>query len=154
MTAKYLISSIIAVLFGTAFIFAQGNSTKPNPPTPVADLQPIRSSPAYAELLLRKTELESSLESLLVDYTEQHPKVKDLRTELALLKPEMDRLLAVKPGDAGKLTVALGRLMLRKIEIETELETLRLQYKDDHPDVKRTKRKVEVFEAAIREILG
>jgi chromosome segregation ATPase len=115
---------------------------------------PVRSSPAYAELLLQKTELESTLESLLVDYTEEYPKIKGLRVELRLLQAEMDRLLAVKPENSSRLTLALGKLMLRKVELETELETLRAQYKDDHPDVKKAKRKVEVFESAIKEILG
>jgi chromosome segregation ATPase len=114
----------------------------------------VRSSPAYAELLLQKTELESALESLLVDYTEEYPKIKGLRVELRLLQTEMDRLLAVKPESSSRLTLALGKLMLRKVELETELETLRAQYKDDHPDVKKAKRKVEVFESAIKEILG
>jgi hypothetical protein len=114
----------------------------------------VKSSPAYAELLLQKTELESTLESLLVDYTEEYPKIKNLRAELRLLQIEMDRLLAVKPEDSSRLTLALGKLMLRKIELETELETLRAQYKDDHPDVKKAKRKVEVFESAIKDILG
>ena len=51
--------------------------------------------------------------------------------------------------------VALGNLVERgKVELEAELETLRLQYNDNYPDVKRAKRKVEVFENAIKEILG
>jgi capsule polysaccharide export protein KpsE/RkpR len=62
--------------------------------------------------------------------------------------------MAVKPTDAGRLTLALGRMMLRKVELETELETLRAQYKDEHPDVRKLKRKIEVFESAIKEILG
>ena len=114
----------------------------------------VRASSAYAELLLHKAELESTLESLLVDYNEEYPKVKQLRVESTLVNAEMMRLIAVKPADAGKLTLALGRLMLRKVELETELNTLRLQYKDDHPDVRKLKRKIDVFESAIREILG
>lgn len=114
----------------------------------------VRASPAYAELLLHKTELDSTLESLLIDYNEEYPKVKQLRVESTLVNAEMMRLTAVKPADAGKLTLALGRLMLRKVELETELNALRLQYKDDHPDVRKLKRKIDVFESAIREILG
>ena len=114
----------------------------------------VSSSPAYAELLLHRTELESTLESLLVDYNEGYPKVKELRTELTLLNAEIMRLMVVKPADAGKLTLALGRLMLRKVELEAELNGLRAQYKDDHPDVRKLKRKIDVFESAIREILG
>ena len=126
-------------------IAAQTTRVEPNP---------VKATPAYAELLLRRTELTSSVESLLLDYTEEYPKVKEIKVELGFLKIEIDRLLAVKPGDTGKLSIALGKLMLRKVELETELDALRAQYKDEHPDVKKARRKVEVFESAIREILG
>jgi len=66
----------------------------------------------------------------------------------------MDRVLAAKPADTPKLSQALGKLMLRKVELETQLDTLRARYKDDHPDVKKARKKVETFEAAIKEILG
>ena len=145
-------SACILVLAASVVCF--GQAQKPGPATPPNDTQAIRSSPAYAELLLHRTELESTLESLLVDYNEGYPKVKELRTELTLLNAEIMRLMVVKPADAGKLTLALGRLMLRKVELEAELNGLRAQYKDDHPDVRKLKRKIDVFESAIREILG
>ena len=56
----------------------------------------VRATPAYAEVLLRKTDLEAELEALLMEYTEDYPKVKDLRLELNVLKPEIERILAVK----------------------------------------------------------
>ena len=117
-------------------------------------VDPIRSTPAYAELLLHKAELQAELDSLLVDYTDDYPRAKDIRLELGFLKVEMDRVLAAKPADTPKLSQALGKLMLRKVELETQLDTLRARYKDDHPDVKKARRKVETFEAAIKEILG
>ncbi len=113
-----------------------------------------KSSPAYAEVLLRKTELLSELESLILDYTEEYPKVVEIRYSLVVLQKESDRMLAVKPADASKLTLALGKLIVRKIELETDLWQLLRSYKDNHPDVKRAKRKVEIYEAAIKEILG
>ena len=142
-----------------AACIAQNNPAKPKPtptatPVAVSDLQPIKSSPAYAELLLRKTELESNLDALLVDYTEEFPKVKDTRLELGFLKVEMDRLLAVKPAESAKLSQALGQLMLKKVEAETQLDALRAQYKDEHPDVRKAKKKLDAFESAIKEILG
>ena len=143
----------LLVVAAFAVAYGQASKTKSASP-PSSDIQAIRSSPAYAELLLHKTELDSTLESLLVDYNEGYPKVIGLRTELTLLNAEILRLMAVKPADAGKLTLALGRLMLRKVELETELNALRGQYKDDHPDVRKLKRKIDVYESAIREILG
>lgn len=125
---------------------AQNNAAKPNS-------QMIKSSPAYAELLLRKTERESELEEFLIDYTEEFPKVKEIRFEIGLLQKEMDKITAVNASESGKLTLALGKLIVRKTELETDLWNLRRQYPDDHPEVKRARRKIEVYEKAIKEIL-
>ena len=153
--SHYLLAAVL--ILGGAFSSAAQKSpvVKTTPtPAPIADLQPIRSSPAYAELLLQKTELQSTLDSLLVDYTEQYPKVKELRLQLGFIQAEMERLLAVKPENVARLSDALGKLMLRKIELESNLETLRAQYKDDHPEVKKLRRKIESYEASIKEILS
>lgn len=112
-----------------------------------------KSSPAYAEILLRKTEQTAELEDLLVEYTEEYPKVQQLRAELALLNKEMNRILAVNPAEASKLTLALGKLILRKVELELDYAKVQKQYTDDNADAKQAKRKVEIFEAAIKEIL-
>jgi hypothetical protein len=130
--------------------------TKPKPvaqsAASPADQQAVTSSPAFAEVLLRKTELQAELESLLTEYTEDYPKVKESRYELSVLQKEADRLMAVK--DASKLTLAVGKLIVRKCELETELWSLLNQYKEGHPDVKRAHKKVDIFEQAIRQILG
>ena len=123
-------------------------------PTITPDLSHITSSPAYAEVALRKAELESELESLLSDYTEEFPRVKELKQELGFLRRETLRLSQVKASDAGRLTTALGKLILRKTEIEVGLWKLREAYADEHPEVRRAKKKVEIFEKAIKEILG
>ena len=44
--------------------------------------------------------------------------------------------------------------MVRKIELETDVWNLLRTYKDEHPDVKRAKRKVEIYQAAINDILN
>lgn len=114
---------------------------------------PAKASPAYAEVLLRKTERSAELEELRLDYTEEFPKVKELTFELSLLQAETDKMLAVNQSDAGKLTLALGKLIVRKIELQIDLWNLRIQYKDEQADVRRARRRVEVYEKAIREIL-
>lgn len=112
-----------------------------------------RSSPAYAEILLRRTELTAELESLLLEYTEEYPKVGEMRHSLAILQKDRERILAVKAAESIKLTLALGKLMVKRAELETDLWQLLKTYKEEHPDVKRAKRKVEIYEAAIKEIL-
>ncbi len=145
------ILSLISLL--ASLVFAQTNTkTKPLAATTVSS-NPIKSSPAYAEVLLRKTELSSELESLLVEYTEEYPKVRDLRFETVLLQKELDKLLAINLAESSKLSAALGKLMVRKCELESELAALQKEFNDQHPEVKRAKRKVEIFETAIRDIL-
>lgn len=145
---------LILILLPAVFCRAQTNIK--NGSARNAEPQPnkqVKLTPAYAEILLRKTERESELEEFLLDYTEEFPKVKEIRFELGLIRKEFDKILAVNASEAGKLTLALGKLIVRKIEIETDLWNLRRQYNDDHPEAKRAKRKAEVYERAIKEIL-
>lgn len=111
----------------------------------------IKATPAYAEVLLRKVELESDVESFLESYTEEFPKVKSAKYELELTKKDLARLLS--ESDSSKMTLALGKLLVRKNQLETELWTLQNQYNKEHPDVKRTQRKLLSFQNAIKEIL-
>ena len=138
------------VLFSSLFSQAQ-TVKKPSPPTNAPSA--AKHTPAYAELLLRRTERESELERFLLDYTEEFPKVKELKFELDLLKKAMDKVTAVNASESGKLTLALGKLMVRRAELETDLWNLRKKYDDNHPDVKRARRKITIYESAIREIL-
>lgn len=117
------------------------------------EVGPIRSSPAYAQVLVRKTELKADLEALLADYTEANPKIIDLRQELASLDRSIEKLFGVKPTETGKLTLALGNLIVKKAALETDLARLTRSYNKDHPEVKRAARRVEIFDAAIKEIL-
>lgn len=118
-----------------------------------SDAGPIRSSPAYAEILLRKTELLADLDAFSEQYTEQNPKIIDLRFELAALDKALEKVYGVKPSETGKLTLALGKLIVKRAELETTLNRLTRSYNKDHPDVKRAKRRVEIFENSINEIL-
>ena len=154
----------ILLSIATLFLIAEaggGFGQKPLAEKPPAEKQVAEtkqpssaaSSAAYAELLLKKTELQSDLESLVVEYTEEFPKVKEIRFVLGLFDRDIARLARVKPTDSEKLTVALGKLMIRRIELETDLWNLQRSYKDEHPDVKRAKRRVEIFDKAISEII-
>ncbi len=142
----------IIFILSSVFIFSNdvsAQTTKTVTQKPTAN--PAKSSPAFAEIILRKTELSAELENLLIDYTEDFPKIKELRFELGLLQKDLDKILAV--SDASKLTLALGKLIVRKVELQVDVWSLQKQYADEHPDVKRAKKKVEIYEQAIKEIL-
>lgn len=150
------LSVIVTVLVVSAVCWAQAETSKKNSKEvpAAADQQSFRTSPAYAEILLRRTELTSNLESLVLEYTEDYPKVKELRQTIVLLDKESARISKVKSSEVGKLTLALGKLMVRKVELEVEVWGLQQSYKDEHPDVKRAMRKVEIYETAIAQILN
>jgi peptidoglycan hydrolase CwlO-like protein len=160
MTRLFLTGVFVFLLCATCSA-QQGNSVSRKPAKPVAEptpapapVSPLKSSAAYAEVILRKTELDADLESLLTEFTDEYPKVKEARIEIELLQRELDRLTAVKPADSGKLTQALGKLMVRKVTLHTDLKTLLTQYDEKHPDVISARKKVQVFEKAIKDILG
>jgi hypothetical protein len=147
---KYFFVVFLMLVSGTVFeTYAQTKG-----PAKLPAETNVRSTPAYAVVLVRKTDLQAEMESLLVEYTEDYPKVRDLRLELGVLKPEIDRVLAIRSADAGKLTEALGKLILGKVAHATALKKLQTQFQDAHPNVKKEKRMVEIYEAAIKEILG
>jgi hypothetical protein len=118
-----------------------------------ADQAMIKGTPAYAEALLRKTELLADLEAFTPDYTESNPKMLELRAELGSIDKSLARILAVKPAEAGRLTEALGRMMVKKAALEADLSHLSRQYNKDYPDVKRAQRRVDLYESAINDIL-
>jgi hypothetical protein len=126
--------------------FAQTGGAKPAE-------QAVRATPAYAELLLRRTELESILEDLSDAYTEENPKIKEARRQLELIEKDRARLLTFGTNDVTKMTLALGKLLVRRAELETALWSLKTRFSDAHPDVVRAKRRVASFDRAIGEIL-
>ncbi len=134
---------------------AAGQLNSQNPEKTINPQAPaeIRASAGYAEVLLRRTELESNLEELLVSYQEEFPRVKEARHELGLLDSELSRFGKMKASDAPKLTLALGKLIVRRSELATSYWSLSNRYSESHPDVKKAKRKLEIFDAAIEKIL-
>jgi hypothetical protein len=143
---KRIILSTIFILMIYAACFAQ---TKPKS----VAANSAKSTPAFAELILLKTEVESTLEELLLDYKEEYPEVKKNRVELGFINAELDKLLKLDALQMPKLTLALGKLLVRKIELQSDLSALRETYKEDNPEVTRTKKKLEIFEKAVAAIM-
>jgi len=145
--------ALFLFLFLSTALFAQSQTKSSTVAPKTIVSQQIKFTPAYAEILLRLTEREAQLEEFLLDYTDEFPKVKEIKFELTLLQKQMSKISAVNASDAPKLSLALGRLLVRKTELDVDLWNLLRQYNAEHPEVKRAKRKVEVYEKAIKEIL-
>lgn len=141
------LSIILLVSFGAN---AQAN---PKAGQSKPEVNSVRSTPAYAEVLLRKTELESILEDFSEAYTEDYPKVKETRYQLGLIEKDLAKLLSLGNADSTRMTLALGKLLVRRAELEADLWSLKSRFGDAHPDVLRAKRRVSTFEKAVNEIL-
>ena len=113
----------------------------------------IRSTPAFAEIILRKTELDANVEEMLVSYKEDFPRVKKARYEIGLLQAELRNFARTPDIEAGKLTLALGKLIVRRAELATNYWVLSNRYSDAHPDAKKAFRKLEIYDKAVKEIL-
>src|SRR5688572_14642216 len=110
-----LISFFVLLLFASSSVEAQTNR-KPRGVEPTSAAS--SSTAAFAEIALKRAEFEADLESLLGDYTDDFPKVKELRFALSKIAVESDRLKAMKAADLDRATSALGKLMVRKVESE------------------------------------
>ncbi|MEQ1765043.1 MAG: hypothetical protein ABL984_18095 [Pyrinomonadaceae bacterium] len=137
------------VVIGSVSVLGQ---TQPKPVATPPIAQASKATAAYAEVALKRADVEAELESLLVEYTDEFPKVKELKYALTRVDAEGARLASIKSGD--RATAALGKLMVRKVEADVELWKVQQDYADNHPDVRRAKKKVEIYEKAIKEILG
>ena len=153
MMRSHLLTSLFCLLIlGSSVVDGQTNR-KPFP-TPETSTGSPTATAAFAEIALKRAEYEADLEALLVDYTDDFPKVKELRFALTRIEAETARLKAMKAADRDSATSALGKLMIRKVESEIDLWKLQQSYADGHPEVRRAKKRVEIFEKAIKEILG
>jgi hypothetical protein len=141
--------TIFSIIFIFIFCVISFSQTKAKPTT----TNLTKSTPAFAELILLKTEVESNLEELLLDYKEEYPEVKKNRVHLEFINKELDKLLKLDASQMPKLTLALGKLLVRKVELQSDLSALRETYKEEHQEVVRAKKKLEIFEKAIAEIM-
>ncbi|MEZ5307386.1 MAG: hypothetical protein R2684_09600 [Pyrinomonadaceae bacterium] len=141
------------ILIATVTASAQLRTRTSEKSTPPPISAEIRATPAFAEILLRRTELESTLEEMLVTYTDEFPRVISTRYELGLINAELTNFGKMKSTDAPKLTLALGKLLVKRAELATNYWVLANKYNDQHPDSKKAKKKLEIYDRAISEIL-
>jgi len=137
----------IIVCAAAAMIFASGAAAQDK-----GNLS-VKASPAFAEVLLRKTDLAAEAEAIGADHTDESPKMLDLRYEIAGLDRYLAKMLALAPTDTARLTIALGKLIVKRMSLDAELSRLSRTLNSAHPDYKRAQKRVAVFDAAIKEIL-
>ncbi len=136
-----LLFTLVAIIIFSAYVHAQKVS------------QEVKSSAAFAEIILRQAEIESELDALIFSYTEEFPKVKESRYELAILQIDLDNMSKMKVSETNKLTPALGKLLVRRAQLATDYWVTKNRLSDEHPDAKKAKRKLDIFDKAVKKIL-
>lgn len=115
--------------------------------------QEVKSSATFAEIIFRQAELQSDLGELLVAYTDEYPKVRQTKYELEILNNDLNNISKLKGVEANILTQALGKLLVRRAEISTDFWVNKEQYDETHPNFKKAKRKLDIYNEAIKKIL-
>jgi len=145
MKRLFITFAVMIVALASA-VFAQQVSPKQ------AEVDP-RTSEAYSLLIQRKAKLQSELETLLSEYSGEWPAAKRLQFELDALKSEMKKMAAVDQPKVSKLTVGYGRLILRKVLLSGEIDTLLREESSDWPTTKERQRELELLDREIQKIM-
>ena len=154
MVAIRLIAPAALIIALAAGVSAQKSKPAAETQPPSANPAHVLASAAYAEVSLRYVEVSAEIDAMLEDYTENHPSVLKARLVRASLTADNLRMRSVKPEDAGKLTAALGKTIVRKAELLADYKSLERQYPADSAEVRRAKKRYEYFAAVVDEILG
>ena len=146
------IAVFLCLLFAVSVSAQTRNRTSSVSKAPTVSKE-IRATPAYAEVVLRRVELQSELEELLVAYTREFPRVQEKEFELGLIRSEIVRFAKMRPAEAPKMTLALGKLIVRRATLATDFMVKSKKYGAEHPAVKKAKKRTDIFDEAINELL-
>jgi hypothetical protein len=133
------------VIISSSTAYAQKISNGP-PPDP-------RTTPAYSMLIQKKVKVQAELERLLEEYGSEWPKAKTLQFEFDALRIEMKRMAEVTEPQVPKLTSGYGTLILRKVSLSTEIQTLSLEWGSDWPAIKDRQRELELLDKEIQKVM-
>jgi hypothetical protein len=145
-------STIIFQLLLT-FVFIFGASELARAQQVQPEKPKVQSTAAYAEVLANRVEADADLKALMLDYSEEAPQVKAKKLERDLLQRQIRWLEVLPDTSQGKMTAALGRLLVRKAQVEATMKTLGETYAEQHPLVKKARAKFDVYNSEIEKLL-
>jgi uncharacterized protein involved in exopolysaccharide biosynthesis len=142
---QFFLACSLLIILSSSVAFAQKTSAGPQ-------VDP-RTTPAYSLLIQRKVKVQAELESLVSEYGADWPNSKTRQLELDALRTEMKKMLEVTDEKLSKLTSGYGALILRRVSIDTEIQTLLLEVTADWPGVKEKQRELELLDKEIKKIM-
>jgi hypothetical protein len=122
-------------------------------PAQAAPVSKIADTGAYAEVYAARVEADADLKVLSTDLTEETVQVREKKLERDLLAREIRWLEALPLLSHDKMTMALGRLLVRKTQAEVSLKMLSENYAESFPTVKKAKTRIEVYNDEIQKLM-
>ena len=142
---RFLSVLALAVILSSSAAYAQKISNSP-------ETDP-KTTAAYSLLIQRKVKVQAELESLLEEFGSEWPKANTLQFELDALKIEMKKMAEVTERKVSKLTSGYGTLILRRVSLDAEIQTLLLEEGSDWPEVKDKQRELELLDKEIQKVM-
>lgn len=149
--------TLVNCVFSLQKTFAQTKKTSPTVVNSLGAEKPVTAavanSAAFAEIYAGKVEAEADLKVLTMDLTEDAAQVREKKLERDLLARAIRWLEALPAASQPKLTMALGRLAVRKAQAEANLKTVSQDYADEHPTVKKARARLAVYNSELEKLL-
>ena len=108
---------------------------------------------AYAEVFAQKVEAEAELKVLIIDMTDDAPQVREKKLRRDSLQREIEWLEKLPAASHSKMTLALGKIIVRKVQAEVDQKMLAENYADEHPLIKKARARLAVYKDEIDKLL-
>lgn len=145
MSFKKIILSILSV---AGLLFAVTISE-----VAAQDKNAVQTTAAFAEVYTQKVEAEIDLKILLFDFTETSSQVIAKTQERDLLDRQLRWLEALPSGSHRKLTLTLGKMLVRKALAEAGVKNLSKSVAEEHQSMKKAKTRLEMYNSEIQKLL-
>ncbi len=125
--------------------------------TSLGNTDPLMSSPAYAQLLQKRAELNAKLENLKLTLRDVHPKVKEARNDIAKVNDEIENLKRNQVGIINesasekkrKAELQKQTLLIERQKAESQIANIEQQLKYKDEEVSRNNVLISGLEAKI-----
>ena len=118
-----------------------------------ARMRAVKVSPAYCALILEKVKAEAEFYKFRQIFTATQSGYKSKAYTVTALQREMKRLRATPASRLPLLTESYAKLLLRKVQLESNLTDLQANYTPDWPETKTTKYELTALRRELRDLL-
>lgn len=109
------------------------------------------STPAFDELALHEAKTKSELNQLLLEFMPEAQEVQVKQFELRLTQLEMAKVSAMPESKRPLLTFIYGKLLIRQVKAETELQNVIANYGVESSQTRKPALKLQAVEKEISE---